>query len=309
MRHFRRRAPLAAAIGLVTAAFTGGAAQAATGTHPTSGPPGTYCPSPSAAGVPVAAGLPCVDTITRPRPAPATDTAPSVNTAPASNVASPTDTVPSVNAGPAVQPVASGRTAPTGDGKPSKQVCGPPYLDDDPILGPKYLPEDGPLGKILRDYKPLNGVSPQEFIDRYWDESTNWWRYPQDYGFAHSGGYANGKLLVRTVTLPVGTDLDRFGGEQGSFVSPLGASYVGRALPPNNLNTFQAAPKYICNYHTYKVIKEFKVDGGPAAAAFQQEGAGRQYHLVSKHIPEAPKTSPEVSVAWLLANGYLKASN
>ncbi|MFI6799245.1 TNT domain-containing protein [Streptosporangium canum] len=291
MRHFRRRAPLAAAIGLVTAAFTGVAAQAATGTYPTSGPPGAYCPSASAAGVPVAAGLPCADPIARPRPTPAANT------------------VSSANAVPAARPETSGQTAPTAGGKPAKQVCGPPYLDDDPILGPKYLPEDGPLGKILRDYKPLNGVSPQEFIDRYWDQGTNWWRYPQDYGFAHSGGYANGKLLVRTVTLPVGTDLDRFGGEQGSFVSPLGASYAGRALPPNNLNTFQAAPKYLCNYHTYKVTKEFKVDGGPAAAAFQQEGAGRQYHLVSKYIPEAPQATGEVSVAWLLDNGYLKSSN
>ncbi|MFD8527546.1 glycohydrolase toxin TNT-related protein [Streptosporangium canum] len=285
MRHFRRRAPLAAAIGLVTAAFTGVAAQAATGTYPTSGPPGAYCPSASAARVPVAAGLACADTIARPRPTPA------------------------ANAVPAAHPETSGQTAPTAGGKPAKQVCGPPYLDDDPILGPKYLPEDGPLGKILRDYKPLNGVSPQEFIDRYWDQVTDWWRYPQDYGFAHSGGYANGKLLVRTVTLPVGTDLDRFGGEQGSFVSPLGASYAGRALPPNNLNTFQAAPKYLCNYHTYKVTKEFKVDGGPAAPAFQQEGAGRQYHLVSKYILEAPQATGEVSVAWLLDNGYLKSSN
>ncbi|MGV9776663.1 TNT domain-containing protein [Streptosporangium sp. NPDC003464] len=263
MRHFRRRAPLAA-VGIVTAAFTGVAAQAGTGAFAASGPP-----EPPAAAAPAAGGA----------------------------------------APPATPAAATGRTAPTGDDKPGGQVCGPPYLDDDPILGPKYLPKDGPLGRILRDYRPLNGTSPQEFVDRYWDEAAGGWRYPPDYGFAHSGGYSNGRPLIRTVTLPVGTALDRFGGEKGSFVSPLGASYVGRALPPNNLNTFPAAPKYICSYHTYKVVKEFKVDGGPAAAAFQQEGEGRQYHLVSKHIPEAPQTSAEVSVEWLVANGYLQPSN
>ncbi|MEV6865775.1 TNT domain-containing protein [Streptosporangium subroseum] len=264
MRHFRRHAPLAAAIGIVTAAFTGVAAQAGTGPPQISGPPGASCQH--APGSEALGAAACTDTIARPQAAEA-------------------------------------------DGKPSKPVCGPPYLDDDPNLGPRYLPEDGILGKILRDYEPLNGVAPQNFLDRYWDEATNMWRYPPDYGFAHSGGYSNGKPLVRAVTLPVGTDLDRFGGEKGFFVSPLGSSYVGRALPPSNLNTFPAAPKYICSYHTYKVIKEFKVDGGPAVAAFQQEGEGRQYHLVSKYIPDAPQMSPEVSVEWLVGNGYLKPSN
>ncbi|MFJ2029654.1 glycohydrolase toxin TNT-related protein [Streptosporangium sp. NPDC087985] len=254
MRHFRRRAPLAAAIGIVTAVLTGAAAQADTGPPPV--------PEPSAT---------------------------------AEN--------------PAARPAAAGLTAPEGGQHPPVQVCGPPYLDNNPNLGPEYLPRTGPIGEILRGYRPLNGLSPQAFLDRYWDESVNGWRYPPDYGFAHSGGYSNGKPLIKTVTLPVGTSLDRFGGERGSFVAPLGGSYIGRALPPNNLNTFQGAPQYICNYHTYRVIKEFKVDGGPAVAAFQLAGKAPQYHLVSKYIPDAPQTSPEVSVEWLIANGYLARSN
>ncbi|MDP9849336.1 TNT domain-containing protein [Streptosporangium lutulentum] len=284
MRHFRRHAPLAVAIGIATAAFGGVPAQAGTASHPAFGPPGAHCRS-----VPVGEALgtavTCTDTIAPP------------------DTTTPPPSAPGTIARPMSAPVAKD------DDKPVKVVCGPPYLDDDPNLGPRYLPEEGQLGKILRGYKPLNGVAPQDFIDRYWDETTNMWRYPPDYGFAHSGGYSNGRPLVRPVRLPVGTPLDRFGGEKGAFVSPLGSSYVGRALPPNNLNTFYLAPKYLCSYHTYKVIKEFTVDGGPAVAAFQQEGEGRQYHLVSKYIPAAPQTSPEVSVEWLIANGYLTPTN
>ncbi|GAA2914803.1 hypothetical protein GCM10010517_81150 [Streptosporangium fragile] len=189
------------------------------------------------------------------------------------------------------------------------QVCGPPYIDNDPNLGPKYLPKTGPLAEILKGYVPLNGLRPHQFVDRYWDTAANGWRYPPDYGFAHSGGYINGKPIVRTVTLYVGLRLDRFGSERGSFLAPLGASYIGRALPPSNLNTFAGAPQYVCNYHAYEVVKEFKVDAGPAAPAFQQAGRGTQYHVVSKHIPEAPQSSPDVSVEWLVANGYLKRLN
>ncbi|SNT30502.1 Protein of unknown function [Streptosporangium subroseum] len=45
---------------------------------------------------------------------------------------------------------------------------------------------------------------------------------------------------------------------------------------------------------------------GPVAPAFQQPGGGTQYHVLSKYIPEAPQTSEEVPVSWLLQNGYLE---
>ncbi|WP_433239224.1 TNT domain-containing protein [Streptosporangium sp. CA-135522] len=308
MRHLRRRAPLAAAIGIVAAALTGATAQAGTAPHMISGPSVPPAGDPGTPPITMQVTVPAAAVpVTMPAAMP---TAVPVTAMPVTAV--PVTAVPvtaSAAAAAAARPAAPGQAPLAATAKPAKPVCGPPYLDDDPNLGPRYLPDDGPLGKILRDYKPLNKLSPQEFIDRYWDESAGAWRYPQDYGFAHSGGYSNGKLLIRTVTLPVGTDLDRFGGEKGAFVSPLGASYVGRALPPSNLNTYAAAPKYLCSYHTYKVVKEFKVDGGPATAAFEQEGAAKQYHLVSKYIPEAPQTSKELSVEWLLNNGYLKATN
>ncbi|MFF5211539.1 hypothetical protein [Streptosporangium sp. NPDC000396] len=48
---------------------------------------------------------------------------------------------------------------------------------------------------------------------------------------------------------------------------------------------------------------------GPAASAFQMNGVGQQFHLLSKYIPEAPQTPEELPVKWLVDNGYLKQLN
>ncbi|MEV0974082.1 TNT domain-containing protein [Microtetraspora glauca] len=204
---------------------------------------------------------------------------------------------------PTPAPVAA--QAPTAVG----QVCGPPYVQGNPNLGPLYLPRQGWIARILRGYVPLGGLPPLAFVYRYWNDTDNGWRYPPDFGFAHSGGYTNGRPLISATALPVGTRLDRFGGENGSFLAPYGTPYVRRSLPPSNLNTFAGDPQHVCNYHAYEVIKPFKADAGPAASAFQQQGVGTQYHLLSKHIPEAPQTPAELPVSWLVANGYLKRLN
>jgi hypothetical protein len=44
-----------------------------------------------------------------------------------------------------------------------------------------------------------------------------------------------GRPIQGNVTLPEETLVDRFGSEWGSFVSPAGAGYAQRALPPSNL--------------------------------------------------------------------------
>ncbi|KAL4940431.1 hypothetical protein BDV06DRAFT_224078 [Aspergillus oleicola] len=77
------------------------------------------------------------------------------------------------------------------------------------------------------------------------------------------------------VTLPVGQKLDRFGSEYGTFHAPLGAPYVERSLPPNNLITYDGA--YPFNYHVYEVTKEFVVGLGPIAPWFERPGMGTQF--------------------------------
>ncbi|MGW4407662.1 TNT domain-containing protein [Nonomuraea sp. NPDC004702] len=199
---------------------------------------------------------------------------------------------------------------PAGTAEPAKEagglVCGPPYVTGDPDLGPTILPRTGYLGTLLRDYVPLGGLTPQHFLSRYWDYAANNYRFPPDSGFGRSGNYPNGRLLLKTTFLQIGMRLDRFGGYGGAFLSPLGDQFVLRALPPRNLNTNPQDPQHLCNYHAFRVLKSFRVEVGPAAPAFEQSGGGTQYHVLSRYIPEAPQTSEEVPVSWLLANGYLE---
>ncbi|MEU6786808.1 TNT domain-containing protein [Nonomuraea angiospora] len=212
-----------------------------------------------------------------------------------------------------VQPMDLRPTAPpdkseteNGSTQSTGQVCGSPYITGDPDLGPKLLPQTGYLGNLLRGYVPLGGLSPQHFLGRYWDYVVNNYRFPPDAGFARSGDYPNGRLLLKTTFLQAGMRIDRFGGNGGSFLAPLGDLYTRRALPPRNLNTNPQDPEHLCNYHAFRVLKSFRVDVGPAAPAFEQPGGGTQYHVLSKYIPEAPQTSEEVPISWLLQNGYLE---
>lgn len=89
----------------------------------------------------------------------------------------------------------------------------------------------------------------------------------------------DGQPILGNVTLPVGRKLDRFGGENGNFFSPLGAPYIERALPPSNLDTFDGEFPY--NYYVYEVTKELVVTLGPIAPWFEQPGMGTQFTTTS----------------------------
>ncbi len=68
--------------------------------------------------------------------------------------------------------------------------------------------------------------------------------------------------------LPVGTLLDRFGSDYGSFFSPAGAPYGKRALP------------YVCvqqAYTVYRVTAPLPVWAGRAAPWFDQPGGATQF--------------------------------
>lgn len=78
------------------------------------------------------------------------------------------------------------------------------------------------------------------------------------------------------MTLSLGTILDRFGSEYGTFVSAAGAAYGQRSLPPSNLDAAPGAT-YPYNYHVYTVSKPLVVVAGPIAPAFGQQGLGLQF--------------------------------
>jgi RHS repeat-associated protein len=71
-------------------------------------------------------------------------------------------------------------------------------------------------------------------------------------------------------TLEAGTLIDRYGGEGGSFASPVGTPFEARSLP---------AYSAVEPLNTYRVIKPLAVDAGPAAPCFGQPGMGLQYDL------------------------------
>jgi hypothetical protein len=86
-------------------------------------------------------------------------------------------------------------------------------------------------------------------------------------------------------SLPVGDKIDRWGNEDGRYVSPLGTPFELRGLPP--------AHKVQKTYFVYEVIKPFEVESGKAMPAFGQFGQGPQYRL--------PKTLSE-----LIDGGYIR---
>ena len=69
-------------------------------------------------------------------------------------------------------------------------------------------------------------------------------------------------------SIPVGTRLDRYGSENGNYLSPAGTPYEQRSLKPDTNR----------DEHTvYEVIKALPVVSGQTAAWFGQPGGGVQY--------------------------------
>lgn len=172
----------------------------------------------------------------------------------------------------------------------------------DARFGPDNLPRpwQQPAGPILAGYHRFGGLSPDKFLERYWDATANSWKYPPQDGFVLD---RTGQPVRWETELRPGRRLDRFGGEGGGFLAPVGFPYGTRAIPPQNLNTFD--PAYRCNYHIYRVTKAFRVWEGPIASWFHQSGGGLQHKLDRTLVPG----DGFLNVAWLISNGYLARAN
>ncbi|KAF5025086.1 hypothetical protein F66182_2855 [Fusarium sp. NRRL 66182] len=157
----------------------------------------------------------------------------------------------------------------TRDGGPESEadIC------RDARLGPKKLPKKLPLDNVVETYDRFGGLTPGEFLDRWTDKRGNY-VYPEQNGFQLDtyGNAINGSML-----LGIGTLVDRFGSESGTYISAASAPYSQRALPPWNLATNPDTPDFPYNYHVYEVIKPLKVVGGPIAPWFGQPGLGAQF--------------------------------
>jgi len=146
------------------------------------------------------------------------------------------------------------------------------FVCSDPRLGPKKLPTVFPLSDITHPYQRFGDLCASEFLTTWTANGS--YVYPPQNGFQLDTA---GNPIQGNVTLAVGTLVDRFGSEYGSFMSPAEAPYTQRALPPSNLDTSPSAPDYPFNYHVYNVSQPFIVLAGPIAPWFGQPGEGVQY--------------------------------
>ena len=206
-------------------------------------------------------------------------------------------TAATATAAAATAPSAAPATAPAAAA--ARTGCSAYYLDSDYRLGPATTPNRGVVALELDGYRRFDGMTPQRFIDRYWDPSTGSWKYPPDNGFL----LVDGKPVEFRLTLEPGEPLDRFGSLYGGFLAPAGTLYSARSIPPSSLDD---SPGFTCNDHAYRVLKAFKVEAGPVAPAFGQPGLGLQYQLLSSLLPGDPATA---EVLRLVDHRYLAASN
>ncbi|KAF2404465.1 hypothetical protein EJ06DRAFT_526545 [Trichodelitschia bisporula] len=176
----------------------------------------------------------------------------------------------------------------TRSGDVTQFVCG------DPRLGPVALPTGIPLAAVAGSastYHRFGGLCPGDYLAK-WTGFDGLYVYPGSSGFALDTA---GRPMAGNLTLSAGTLLDRFGSEYGSFMSPAGAPYAQRALPPTNLNAASGAA-YPFNYHVYAVARPLVVLAGPIAPWFGQPAMGVQFQMLK-------------AVGGLVDDGYLVKVN
>lgn len=183
------------------------------------------------------------------------------------------------------------------------EPCTGQFLGD-ARLGPKWLPNrtQEPVGPLLKGYSRTGTLSPADFLKTYWEgpADTGSWKYPPNDGF----GEINGQIDKEPAKLRPGQRLDRFGSEYGAYLAPAGDAYAERALPPQNLNTRDAAVP--CDYRVYEVTKPFWVWQGSIAPWFEQPGGGEQIKLDAVFLD--PGQGERLNVKWLLDHAYLTAA-
>ncbi len=121
----------------------------------------------------------------------------------------------------------------------------------------------GPPGTVAQ----VNRMPPAYRAEYAQARAAGWKRPDGSTWWPPENGAVPGSQQV--TTLPKGTQLDRYGGESGGYLSPRGASFESRAMPgvpstsPNN----------------YVVNRPLSVEQARIAPWFEQPGGGTQYRL------------------------------
>jgi uncharacterized Zn-binding protein involved in type VI secretion len=164
---------------------------------------------------------------------------------------------------------------------PADAPAAPKAAPADAPVAPKAPPKEGAVdtNQAFSTANDAPAVRPDTSTANYgpdakYQKPDGSWDWPPNEGFAGT---------PKTETLPVGTRIDRFGHEGGSYLSPEGTPFPDRALAPKSVND---------PYHAYKVVKPLEVRSGEIAPAFDQPGGGIQYKAPAK-------------VSELIRDGYL----
>jgi filamentous hemagglutinin family protein len=124
--------------------------------------------------------------------------------------------------------------------------------------------------------KPRAQPTEEQARNAGWRDSAGKYVYPGADGF-------QGKSQPKT--LEVGTVIDRFGGDTGTFFAPVGTPLKQRAMAPGAEND---------QLTKYKILKPLPVDSGAIAPWFDQPGGGTQYKA-------------KLTAKQLIDQGYIKA--
>ncbi|MFL1598501.1 TNT domain-containing protein [Gordonia amicalis] len=142
----------------------------------------------------------------------------------------------------------------------------------DPDVLRKALEADGVPKNLIDDAianNPYRNMTPQQILDRYWDDARGTWAYPPNNGFESGYKVAD--------SIPAGTRLDRLGGDGGGFMGREGDSYSARALPPGKAGPYT---EYVGTGNPLPA--NWEVRHGKIAEAFGQSGGGHQWVVVDK---------------------------
>ncbi|RSL48998.1 hypothetical protein CEP54_012635 [Fusarium duplospermum] len=150
------------------------------------------------------------------------------------------------------------------------------YICGDRRLGPRVLPRKLPLGAFVDSYDRFGGLTPNEFLERWWNHTGTGYKYPDHNGFQLDEGNLP---MSANMTLTPGMLVDRFGDAGGRYLSPASAPFSQRALHPGNLDTPPSFPEFPNNYRVYRVMKNITVIAGPIRPWFGQPGLGTQFFL------------------------------
>ncbi|GLW57468.1 TNT domain-containing protein [Kitasatospora phosalacinea] len=187
------------------------------------------------------------------------------------------------------------RAVPDDCPNPPNELPGPYYCNE-ARLGPAVLPNTEPVATLLRGYQRFGGLSATHFVKLYATDKGDW-QFAPDRGFQK----LDGKVDMTRWTVPVGTELDRFGPLKGGYLSDPGTPFVQRSLTPDALNPDGDGKAY----HCLNVLQEFDVRRGHTAAFFGMPGGGVQEWL-DKDLKPEQLDGQEYKIDVLVKEKYLE---